>query len=102
MPTCVSCGNDFEAKRADAKYCGPTCRKRASRGQADEVAALKARADQLSAQQKAQRGTRTFTGLDGKPTQVPGPYVPSYENESRAREILGLRRKAARLEHPLT
>jgi hypothetical protein len=28
---CGSCGKPFEAKRAAAKYCGATCRKRASR-----------------------------------------------------------------------
>lgn len=29
--TCSSCGRPFEAERSTAKYCGPTCRKRASR-----------------------------------------------------------------------
>lgn len=28
---CGGCGKPFEAKRSTAKYCGPTCRKRASR-----------------------------------------------------------------------
>jgi hypothetical protein len=31
IKTCGSCGKDFEAKRSAAKFCGPTCRKRASR-----------------------------------------------------------------------
>ena len=29
--TCSVCGETFEARRRDAKYCGPTCRKRAER-----------------------------------------------------------------------
>lgn len=28
---CAHCGNEFEAKRGDAKYCSPACRKAASR-----------------------------------------------------------------------
>lgn len=28
---CAECGGSFVAKRRDAKYCGPTCRQRASR-----------------------------------------------------------------------
>lgn len=31
--TCAVCGKRFEAVRADAKYCGGTCRSRASRAQ---------------------------------------------------------------------
>jgi hypothetical protein len=30
--TCASCGRPFEATSHRATYCGPTCRKRASRG----------------------------------------------------------------------
>jgi hypothetical protein len=33
---CVVCGNNFTAKRSDAKTCGETCRKRYSR-RAEEV-----------------------------------------------------------------
>ena len=29
--TCSVCGETFEARRRDAKYCGPTCRKSAER-----------------------------------------------------------------------
>lgn len=28
---CFCCGNQFEATRSDATYCGSTCRKRAAR-----------------------------------------------------------------------
>jgi hypothetical protein len=34
---CASCGRAFEAKRADARYCGAACRKRASRCVTDNV-----------------------------------------------------------------
>lgn len=29
---CIVCGKPFEAKRSDAKFCGPTCRQRNKRG----------------------------------------------------------------------
>jgi len=29
---CVQCGNEFEAKRSDAKFCSDKCRKRNKRG----------------------------------------------------------------------
>lgn len=29
--TCAGCGEDFEAKRKTAKYCGPSCQKRGRR-----------------------------------------------------------------------
>ena len=32
--TCVECGREFTAVRSTARYCGATCRKRASRGSA--------------------------------------------------------------------
>ena len=32
MSKCIQCGAEYEAKRADSRYCGPTCRSRASRG----------------------------------------------------------------------
>jgi len=32
--TCVECGREFAAVRSTARYCGATCRKRASRGSA--------------------------------------------------------------------
>jgi hypothetical protein len=35
---CASCGRAFEAKRADARYCGAVCRKRASRHVTDVTA----------------------------------------------------------------
>ena len=31
MAVCEICGTSFTAKRRDARYCGPTCRKAASR-----------------------------------------------------------------------
>ena len=40
--SCDICGGAYEAKRPNSKYCGDTCRKRASRGAvpADEVPTL--------------------------------------------------------------
>lgn len=34
---CVECGNGFKAKRRDARYCSPSCRKRAARARAAET-----------------------------------------------------------------
>jgi len=37
MKTCTECGNGFEAKRADAKYCSAVCRVTANRNSAPLV-----------------------------------------------------------------
>lgn len=37
VKTCLSCGREFEAKRAAAKFCGDTCRQRAKRSGATLV-----------------------------------------------------------------
>jgi len=31
MNQCKQCGSEYEAKRSDSQYCGPTCRSKASR-----------------------------------------------------------------------
>lgn len=53
-------------------------------------------AKRLSDEQVKARGSIPWLGVDGKKTRAPGPYVPTPENEQRARRILHLRRKAAR------
>jgi hypothetical protein len=46
---CASCGREFDAKRAAAKYCGDTCRQRAKRSPSPEpVRSLDDLADKLS------------------------------------------------------
>lgn len=56
------------------------------------AAADRAKADELMAEQIAARGEiQTPAG------KVRGPYEPTPENEARAREILRLRRRAARM-----
>lgn len=105
---CEACGREFSPKRADARFCSDNCRKRLSRTNSpdriipdtvipDTAEAMLARADELSREQMRLRGTRPWTGLDGKPSKIPGPYQATPENESRAREILTLRRAAARM-----
>ncbi len=37
MSTCQVCGNPFEARRKDALFCGPTCRKRYERTKSKPV-----------------------------------------------------------------
>jgi len=37
MTKCLNCGNEFEGRRATAKYCSAKCRKLAFRGAAEEV-----------------------------------------------------------------
>jgi uncharacterized OB-fold protein len=39
--TCNSCGRGFSASRSDARFCGPTCRKRATRGAVRSVTELR-------------------------------------------------------------
>lgn len=55
-----------------------------------------AEARRLYRQQVKARGTVPFKTLDGKPCDIPGPYVPNATNEARARRILKLRKEAAR------
>jgi hypothetical protein len=57
-------------------------------------------ANHLTELQQTERGYRTIKGLDGKPTRIMGPYVPTPEREERAREIGRLRKTAARLRYP--
>lgn len=40
IKACVQCGQEFEAKRAAAKYCGERCKKRAQRAPAANVVAI--------------------------------------------------------------
>lgn len=103
MAECEVCGRNFEAQRSTARYCGAACRKKASRARANPDD-LRAKADELVAEQKKARGVRPHPAgakIDGKPVMVLGPYVPTEENEARAAEILRLRRLAGRIEHPL-
>jgi len=103
MPTvaCETCGQSFEAQRSTARFCSAGCRKAANRGAVNEAEAMKARARELTELQKRERGTQPGPEIDGKRTLVPGPYVPTPEREARAREIIGLRKRAARTEHPI-
>ena len=59
-----------------------------------------AEANRLVELQRRERGTEVIE-LGGKKVRVPGPYEPTEEREERARKILDLRRRAARMEYPL-
>jgi hypothetical protein len=60
---------------------------------------LYAEARVLYLQQREARGTVKGKTLDNKPCKLPGPYVPTPENQERAATILHWRRRAAELEH---
>lgn len=62
-----------------------------------DAESLTKRADELAAEQRAERGYHKGRDLDGKPCQLPNPYQPTPENERRAKEIIRLRKRAARL-----
>jgi hypothetical protein len=68
------------------------------RQKADE---LQAEADRLTKIQKRERGSQPGPVIDGKQTLIPGPYVPSEENEARAAQIISLRKQAANLRFPV-
>lgn len=98
---CSECGDQFDAKRKDAKFCSSTCRKKASRGSPDEIDQLISKARRLSDLQVTARGLAPGPVIDGKRTQVRGPFIRTQENEDRARQIIALRRRAAHLAHPI-
>lgn len=58
---------------------------------------IEAEIKSLCAKQREERGTQWFKGLGDKKTRIPGPYVGTPEREARARRIIELRKKAARL-----
>lgn len=59
---------------------------------------LRAEAERLTGLQITERGTLPHPS--NPKLTVPGPYVATPERERRAKEIVRLRRRAARLEHP--
>jgi hypothetical protein len=64
---CQNCGPRFAARRSTARFCGPTCRKAASRGERGQSLAVR-RA--VTALQKA-AGASVATA--GTPTPTPAP-----------------------------
>lgn len=54
MP-CWECGDNFSARRDDAKYCGPNCRKKANRRKTRVQEAAQIAVEQLKFLQETQR-----------------------------------------------
>jgi hypothetical protein len=61
--TCNSCGNEYEAKRPNSKYCGDTCRKRGSRSGGPVVAISAPEADAVPALLEATRRELEAAGV---------------------------------------
>lgn len=109
MPTCKTCSNDFQAKRSDAKYCSDACRKADKRRDKSDIVSevinpdtvtpdsLRVQANKLVRLQREHRGWVT----NGRGERILAPYAKTPETESRAAQIIDLRKRAARLEHPI-
>ena len=66
-----------------------------------QAAELRREAKRLSELQISERGTHPGVDVEGNPVVIRGPYVKTPERESRAAQIVSLRKQAAHLEHPL-